>query len=121
MEYKHPVSIFKQIKFDNNIAEVLGKKEELQIGNESYFYNIRKVKTLTGEEVEKATLGVMLIPVSNSIVNNFIDAVSSELFFDQWDGEYEYLIGIMKEILNQDDCNNWYEIAKNKNFYDKLI
>ena len=53
----------------------------------------------------------------------YIDAINNGFFFDQWNGEFEYLLGMMYE-LDQNDFNHsneYYNIALKKGFKFKLL
>ena len=120
---EHPLKLFKNIKLNNNEIEILGKKKLLKVGEEVFFYNNKKVVVNNGDSIEEVTLGAMILPLDIEMKDYYIDAINNGFLFDQWNGEFEYLLGMMYE-LDQNDFNHsneYYNIALKKGFKFKLL
>ena len=55
------------------------------------------------------TLGLMLMPLDIKMKEYYEKAISDGFFFDQWNGEFEYLLGLMYKLdLNDLDLSEEY-------------
>lgn len=114
----HPLKKFKSIEIKDSNIIVDGKKEALSIGKEVYFYKYNKVETGVSMETEQIVLGAMLMPLDKEMEEYYIKKIKEGITFDQWKGEFEYLIGLMYELdLNDlEKANSWYLKAIEKEF-----
>ena len=108
-DYEHPLKNFKSIKLLDGYAEVLGTSNKLELASDVFFYKNNKVLANDKEENEIMTLGLMLMPLDIKMKEYYETAISDGFFFDQWNGEFEYLLGLMYKLdLNDLDLSEEY-------------
>lgn len=114
----HPLKKFKSLTVKDSCIIVDGKKEALSLGEEVYFYKNNNVDTGSSIEVEQLVLGAMLLPLDKDMEEYYQKKIDEGISFDEWKGEFEYLIGLMYELDLHDVINAslWYEKAKEKKF-----
>jgi hypothetical protein len=119
----HPLKKFISITIKDSMIIVDGKMEALKIGEEVFFYKKNLVNTGLKMEEEILVLGAMLIPLDIEMKDHYIDLIEKGETFDQWNGEIEYLLGMMYELDLKDDslANEWYIKAKDKKFNFSLL
>ncbi len=123
LDLGHPISKFEKITIKGGIAQVLNTQEELVVGDEIYFYKNKNVESLGKIVTERSTLGLLLIPLNEGMINTYKEAINDGYTFDQWHGEFEYLIALIYEYLLNDipNANEYYEKASDKGFNYKLL
>lgn len=119
----HPLKKFLKVTIEDSMIIVDGKKEALKIGEEVFFYKKNLVDTGNGLEEEILVLGAMLIPIDKEMEEHYLKLIQENQTFDQWNGEVEYLLGMLYEleIKNDSIANEWYLKAKNKKFNFYLL
>lgn len=119
----HPLKKFKNIKIEDSMIEILGKREALSLGKEVYFYITNPVDTGNGIEIERITLGAMLMPLDKEMEEYYLEQIKQNITFDQWNGEYEYFLGLMYELDQKDEesAKEWYNRALEKKFPYSLL
>lgn len=120
--YEHPLKKFKSIKVLDGYAEVLGTSNKLEAGQDVFFYKNNKVLSGVSEENEVMTLGLMLMPLDIEMLDYYNEAINNGYLFDQWNGEFEYLIGLMYklDLKDLDKANDYFNKALNKGFKFKM-
>lgn len=116
---EHPLNKFRTINISNGLVN--GKI--ITSGEEIYFNTNNKVKTLNGEETETIVLGILLLDLDYDMLDFYLNAISNNQKFDQWNGEIEYIIGLMY-LLDKNDKSNaniWFEKAHDKGFKYELL
>ena len=116
---EHPINKFKSIKISNGLVNdrIINPVEEI------YFNMTNKVKSLTGDETETIVMGILPLDLDYEMLDFYKKAIDNNEKFDQWNGEVEYLIGLMY-LLDLNDNNNasiWFEKALNKGFKYELL
>jgi hypothetical protein len=68
-------------------------------------------------------LGAMLIPLDKSMENQFLELIKENQTLDQWNGELEYLLGMLYEFEFHDDkkAEEYYLLAREKKFNFYLL
>lgn len=119
----HPLKKFLSVTIKDSMIIVDGKMEALKIGEEVFFYKKNMVDTGEKLEEEILVLGAMLIPLDINMKDHYIDLIEKGETLDQWNGEFEYLLGMMYELdLNDDSmANQWYLKAREKKFNFSLL
>ncbi|MGM9971615.1 MAG: hypothetical protein ACI35W_04340 [Anaeroplasmataceae bacterium] len=124
LELGHPISKFNSIEINDGNIICNHHKEKLLIGEEVYFNLMNKVITLDSkEEKEILTLGAMIVPLDPEMEDYYINCINNHELFDQWNGEFEYLLGLMNELCISDmtEALKWYDRAIKKGFKYTLI
>lgn len=116
---EHPLNKFRTINISNGLVN--GKITTS--GEEIYFNLNNKVQTLNGEETETIVLGVLLLDLDYEMLDFYLNAISNNQKFDQWNGEIEYIIGLMYLLDRNDESNAniWFEKARDKGFKYELL
>ena len=119
----HPLKKFISFTLKDSIITVDGKSEALKVGEEVFFYKKNMVDTGNSLEEETIVLGAMLIPLDLSMLKQYESLIEDGQTLDQWNGEFEYLIGMIYELCLHDDlkANEWYLKAKDKKFNFYLL
>ena len=114
----HPISKFKALSLNGNTLTVDGRSEELRQGEEIYFYKSNQVKSLDTTVEERLTLGAILMPLHPVMLKMYEKNISEGITFDQWSGEFEFLMGAVHELCNHDpdEANFYYDKAEAKGF-----
>lgn len=123
LDQTHPLSSFIELEIKDGSILCNNEEYKLKIGEEVYFYLKKNVKTLTKNETERITLGAMILPLSPEMEDYYTKCIIDNNVFDQWDGEFEYLLGLMNELcLNDiDETYKWFDKASLKGFKFKLL
>lgn len=119
----HPMASFKGITIKGNSVSVLDTTNELKIGEDVFFYKNSNVSTQTGEVVETKAMGVMMLPLDIEMLDYYQNAINNGERFDTWNGEMEYILGMMYELDQNNDleAEEWYNKALEKGFKFKLL
>ena len=122
-ELSHPFSRFPSLKISDGNIIVNSMSEKLLVGEEVFLNTSYKVKTLTGEDYEYIVLGAMIIPLDPDMEDYYVECINNNERFDQWPGEFEYILGMMNELCLNDSAEamKWYDKAMNKGFAFELI
>ena len=114
----HPMSKFKSLSLKGDSLIIDGKAETLRQGDEIYFYKANKVQSLDSTVDERLTLGAILMPLHPVMLKMYEKSIEDGLTFDQWSGEFEFLMGAVHEICNHDmdEANFYYDKAEAKGF-----
>lgn len=123
VEFSHPLSSFLEIEIKDGNLIWNNNVEKLLIGDDVYLYNNRNVTSLNKIETEIIVLGAMIIPIDVEMEDYYISCINDNLCFDEWNGEFEYLLGLMYELClnDHDEAYKWYQKAIDKGFYFKLM
>lgn len=119
----HPIKVFNGVIIEDDCITVLSTSEELLDCEEVFFYKNRVVVSLNKQEIEQCVLGALPINLSNSLIDFYKDSIDKDIRFDEADGEYEYLLGLIYEYENNDieNAKIWYDKAINKGFKYKIM
>lgn len=119
----HPLKKFIKLEIKDSTIIVDGKEEVLRDYEEVFFYKKNLVDTGSGIEEEVLVLGAMLIPLDKSFEENCLKLINENQNLDQWNGEVEYLLGMIYELKYNDDAkaSSWYLKAKDKKFNFYLL
>ena len=119
----HPIKVFNSVTLENNNLSSLEAMEKLSIIEEVFFYKNRTVVSLNKKELEQCVLGALIMDLNNNMIDFYKDSIINDIRFDESDGEYEYLLGLIYEYENNDltSAKIWYDKAINKGFKYKLI
>ena len=119
----HPLKTFKGMSLNGMKLNVNGETKLLKPGYEEYYYKNNQVETLAGMETEQAVLGALLIPLDRKIDSFYNKAISDGERFDQWDGEFEYLLGLLYEYEFKDSSKaiEYYDKARAKGFSYNIL
>ena len=122
-QFEHPFPGFNSLNIKDGIVTVLDKSLKLIMGEEIYFYKNDYVQSLTSKVEEMKTLGVMVMPLDSVAIDYYKDQINEGYTFDQWNGEFEYIIGLIYDYVLKDNKNSsaWYDKAKNKGFKYYLV
>lgn len=123
LECPHPLKKFISIKINDGNMTVFENTEPLRYNQEIFFYRQTKVDTGSGVENEISALGAVLINIDENTINYYIEQINNNRVLDQWNGEYEYLIGLYYEYDKNalEKANEWYQRALNKRFSFEII
>lgn len=118
----HPMKIFKNIIVDNNNLKALDNEELLE-NEEIFFYKNRKVVSLNKELIEQCVLGCLAISLNDNMIEYYIESINDDIRYDEFDGEYEFLIALIYEYIKNDlkEAKKWYDKAYEKGFNYKII
>lgn len=119
----HPLKKFISFKIEDSSIIIDGKKESLKVNEEVFFYKNNMVDTGSSMENEELVLGAMLIPLDKSMENQFLELIKENQTLDQWNGELEYLLGMLYEFEFHDDkkAEEYYLLAREKKFNFYLL
>ena len=119
----HPLSSFKEMTLDGMKLKIGGHEELLKPGYEEFFYKNNEVKSLNKTEIERVVLGALLIPLDREMDKIYNKAIDDGESFDQWNGEFEYLLGLLYQYEFNDinRANEYFNKAEAKGFKYKLI
>ncbi len=114
----HPISKFKALSLKGTALAIDSEEKSLVEGEEIYFYKTNTVKSLINNALERLTLGALLMPLHPDMLKVYDDSISKGLTFDQWSGEFEFLMGAIYEICNKDmyEAHLYYDKAMAKGF-----
>ena len=121
-DLSHPIKVFESVKLDGDTLTSLNGSELIS-NDEIFFYKNRTVVSLNKELVEQCVLGALAMDLSNNVIDFYQESIDNDIRFDEADGEYEYLIGLIYEYENNDleNAKIWYGKAIEKGFNYKLI
>lgn len=122
IDLSHPIKVFESVRLDGDTLTSLNVSEFISF-DEIFFYKNRTVVSLNKELVEQCVLGALVMDLSNNVIDFYKESIDNDIRFDEADGEYEYLIGLIYEYENNDldNAKIWYDKAIDKGFKYKMI
>ena len=118
-----PLKKFKNIEINNNKITYNGSTLDLVLNEEIYFYLNRSVNTGNSIETEQNVLGIMLMELHDDAISYYEKEINDGYMFDQWNGEFEFIIGLIYSLVlnNKNESDYWFNKALDKNFKYGLI
>ncbi len=108
-----------ELKVNLNEVNLIFNKEEIKLedGISHSFKTIRKVKTLTGEELEALEYNFMVVPLNEEAITYYEESIKKGYVFDEKNGEFNYLIGLAYQSLgNEQLAKTYLQKAKEEGF-----
>lgn len=108
---EYPLNNLKySLKIQNNQVKINYKDEEFILTDgESHTFNERRmVKSLTGEIPEFIEVNFLLVPLSSEAIKYYEDSQNKGYVFDEKNGEFSYLIGLIYKSLGKSELSQEY-------------
>ena len=120
----HPLKTFKnfELKDGNLIMENINEK--LPIGEEvSYSKTSKSLLNGKNEVTEYLDIRFLVLPLDKEAIDYYKKAIEDGYIFDAWDGEFEYIIGLIyeEELNDEENAKIYFDASKKKRFRFGLI
>lgn len=119
----HPLCAIKELLINGDQVTINDETQKLILGEEAWFSFGQNVMSNKGSILERIDIRVMVFPLAEEAITYYQNAIEEKYIFDAWDGEFEYLVGLIYELElnNLNKAIEWYMKAKQKRFNFELI
>lgn len=114
---EYPLNLI-DLKVDEklNKAYFFQNEVELKTGTPIGINRVRKVKGLNKDEDEYVYFEILPLELSNEAISFYEDSIKNGYIFDEKAGEFEYILGLIYEQIDENKAKEYFDLAKKKNF-----
>lgn len=114
---EYPLNLI-ELCFNDNIEDIEFFKEKIKLttGVPVSHSMVRTVAGLNKDEKEYDYFEILPLELVEDAIPFYSESIKNGYVFDEKAGEFEYIIGLIYEKIDSIKANEYFELAKKKNF-----